>query len=71
MVSIARATLSGANDVTGAAMALAANVKLVATSRVRVVYMSTPQVFGLQRLEVLNRLRAGSMVKVMPHPVAE
>src|SRR6476661_6923975 len=63
--------LRGANCVTGAAMATLANAKAVASSSDGFVYISMSQIFGLQRLEVLNRLRAGRMVEVMPHPVAE
>jgi hypothetical protein len=63
--------LRGANCVTGAAIATLANVKVVASSSDGFVYISASQIFGLQRLEVLDRLRAGRMVEVMPHPVAE
>ena len=70
-MSIARDTLAGANDVTGAANALTANANVVAANSVDRMNISAPQVFGLQCLEILERLRAGLMVELMSHPVAK
>ena len=63
--------LSGANGVTGAAMALPANAKAVANNNVDRVCISAPQILGLKPLEVRDRLRAVLMVEVMPCPEAE
>src|SRR6187397_842497 len=68
---MARDTLAGAKDVTGAAKALIANANVVAANSVDRVNISPPQIFGLQCLEVLERLRAGLVVELVPHAVAK
>ena len=70
-VLIARETLSGTNRVTGASMALPVDVRTIANSSADVLGISMPQILDLERLEVFDRLGAGRMVEIMPHPVAE
>src|SRR6516164_5853236 len=55
---------------TGAAMALPVNANTAASS-VEPPRMSVPQILILKRFEVIERFRAGFMVEIMPHPVAE
>ena len=64
-------TPTGANDVTGAAVALPMNARAVASSSVYLVRMSAGQILDLKRLEVRDRLRACLMVEVMSRTVTE
>ena len=62
---------AGANDMTGAAVALPTYARAVASSSVYVVCMSAGQILDLKRLEIRDRLRARLMVKIMSRTVAE
>ena len=68
---MAREILPGANGATGAAIALTANTKAVATSNVDLVSISAPQILRLKRLEIRDRLGAGRMVEVVAHTVTK
>ena len=68
---IVRETSSGTNGVTGAAVALPDSAKTAASASAGLLHMSAPQILIPKRLEVVERLRTGFMVEVMPHPVAE